>query len=169
MRCGLPPDDLVAMAAQQTRRPRITVVAAPARPEVTPETTVLVVALDDWAGVRPWLHEVLFDDPTHRAAFRALDQVDGQLVAALEVAEPAAAELLQRLAVEEPADDPAQEVFHLIRTAAMREVVALKAAGDAAAVRDLRLLEQRLDDPEAGPDAAAQLLGWLETRLGEHV
>ena len=46
--------------------------------------------------------------------------------AALELAEPAAAELLQRLAVEEPADDPAQEVFHLIRTAARREVGRLK-------------------------------------------
>ena len=42
-------------------------------------------------------------------------------------------------------------------------------SGDAAAVRDVRLLEQRLDDPEAGPEAAAQLLGWLETRLGERV
>ena len=102
VRCGLPPDDLVAMAVHETRRPWITVVAAAARPEVTPETTVLVVALDDWAGVRPWLHEVLFDDPTHRAAFRALDQVGGQLPGVLEVA-AAAAELLQRLAVEEPA------------------------------------------------------------------
>jgi len=33
----------------------------------------------------------------------------------------------------------------------------------------VRLLEQQLVDPEAGPDAAAQLLGWLETRVGERV
>ena len=45
VRCGLPPDDLVAMAAQQTRRPRITVVAAPARARGH--------AGDDGAGGRP--------------------------------------------------------------------------------------------------------------------
>ena len=39
----------------------------------------------------------------------------------------------------------------------------------AQAIRDVRLLEQQLVDPEAGPDAAAQLLGWLETRVGERV
>jgi hypothetical protein len=130
---------------------------------------VLVLALDDWAGVRPWLHEVLFDDPLHRAAFRGLDGADGELAGAIEQAEPAAAELLQRLVVEEPAEDPVQEVFHLIRTAALREVALLRAAGDSQAIRDVRLLEQQLVDPEAGPDAAAQLLGWLETRVGERV
>ena len=36
-------------------------------------------------------------------------------------------------------------------------------------MRDLRLLEQRLDDPEAGPDAAAQLLAWLEPDGGARV
>ena len=85
-------------------------------------------------------------------------------------AEPAAAELLQRLVVEEPADDPAQEVFHLIRTAALREVRGCcRRPATPPPIRDVRLLEQRLDDPEAGPDAAAQLLGWLETRVGERV
>lgn len=169
VRCGLPADELVQMALRRQRRPRVSVAAAPPRREATPETTVLVVAVDDWAGVRPWLHEVLFDDATHRAAFRALDQAAGQLAVAIDLAEPAAAELLQRLAVEEPADDPAQEVFHLIRIAARREVGTLRDVSEAAAVRDIRLLEQRLDDPEAGPEAAAQLLGWLETRLGERV
>ena len=169
MRCGLAPDDLVRLASHQHRRPRVAVASAPPRREATAESTVLVLALDDWAGVRPWLHEVLFDDPLHRAAFRGLDGADGELAGAIEQAEPAAAELLQRLVVEEPAEDPAQEVFHLIRTAALREVALLRAAGDAQTIRDVRLLEQQLVDPEAGPDAAAQLLGWLETRVGERV
>jgi DNA primase len=166
--CGLPARDVVKLAEHQHRRPRVTV-AAPPRRELTAETIVLVLLVDDWAGVRPWTHEALFEEPTHRAAFRALEAADGVLAAALDDGEPAATELLQRLAVEEPADDPPQEVFRLIRIAAMREVALARAAGDAVAVRDLRLLEQRLDDPEAGPEAAAQLLGWLETRVGERV
>jgi hypothetical protein len=76
---------------------------------------------------------------------------------------------LQRLVVEEPAEDPPLEVFHLIRTAALREVGRLRAEGDAPAVATVRRLEQQLTDPDAGPDAAAQLLGWLETRVGERV
>jgi DNA primase len=169
MRCGLSPDDLVRLASHQHRRPRVTVASAPARREATAESTVLVLALDDWPGVRPWLHESLFDDAVHRAAFRALDEASGVLAVALQEAEPGAAELLQRLVVEEPAEEPAQEVFHLIRTAALREVGSLRAAGDFQALREVRLLEQQLIDPEAGPDAAAQLLGWLETRVGERV
>ncbi len=169
VRCGLAPDDLLRLAAQRTRRPRVTIAAPPSRREVTAETTVLVLAIDDWAGVRPWLHEVLFDDAGNRAGFRALDDAGGDLTVALEHAEPLAAELLQRLVVEEPADDPPQEVFHLIRVATMREVRLLQVAGDAGTMREIRLLEQQLDDPEAGPKAAAQLLGWLETRVGERV
>jgi hypothetical protein len=144
-------------------------VAAPVSNRVaTSESTVLVLALDDWAGVRPWLHEVLFDDPVHRAAFGALDEAEGVLSVALERADPAAADLLQRMVVEEPADDPPLEVFHLIRMAALRAVKSLPPE-EAHVVREMRVLEQRLSDSEAGPEAAAQLLGWLETRVGERV
>jgi DNA primase len=169
MRCGLSPDDLVRLASHQHRRPRVVVARTPERREVTAESTVLVLALDDWPGVRPWLHDALFDDPVHRAAFRSLDASGGDLTTAVSMAEPAAADLLQRLVVEEPAEDPPLEVFHLIRTAALREVGRLRAEGDAPAVATVRRLEQQLTDPDAGPDAAAQLLGWLETRVGERV
>ena len=83
----------------------------------------------------------------------ALDGADGDAGGAIEQAEPAAAELLQRLVVEEPAEDPAQEVFHLIRTATLREVGAAAGGGRCRRrIRDVRLLEQQLDDPEAGPE-----------------
>ena len=169
VRCGLEASDLVRLASHQHRRPRIT--PAPSRPrrDVTAESTVLVLALDDWEGVRPWLHEALFEDPVHRAAFCSLDAAGGDLRAAVALAEPAAAELLQRLVVEEPAEDPPLEVFHLIRTAALREVGRLRAEGDAETIAYVRRLEQQLISEEGGPDAAAQLLGWLETRVGERV
>ncbi len=170
MRCGLPAEQLVVLADHQYRRPRVAPAAPSRHREVSPETTVLVLLLDDWPGVRQWMHEVLFEDALHRGAFRALDDAGGDLAAALVSAEPAVAELLQRLVVEEPADEPAQEVFHLIRLAVRRQVQALKAMGDPQGELPIvRSLEERLEDTEAGPDAAAQLLGWLETRVGERV
>ena len=167
---GSRPMTCVAMAAQQTRRPRITVVAAPG--------TSRGHAGDDGAGGRPRRlgrrspvaargavrrphppGRVPRPRPGRRAARRRARAWPSRRRPSCCSGWPWRSRPTTRPRRCSTSSAPA----------AMREVVALKAAGDAAAVRDVRLLEQRLDDPEAGPDAAAQLLGWLETRLGEHV
>ncbi len=122
------------------------------------------------------LEEVLFVDDVQRRAFGLLVEADN-LQQAVDRADPEVAELLRRLAVEEPlvADVPLADpvdsvVSQLVREAARRALTNLQSAlrtssGDpgetaAQAITVRRWLEE-LDDPVAGRGASDRLLAWL--------
>src|SRR5215207_5349421 len=97
---GLPVGDLVRVAEQRTRRP--TVVVAPARRRAELENAefhALATLVHDWEAIAGWLVEELFADETHRRAFLALADADGNLNTAIESADPEAREVLERAAV----------------------------------------------------------------------
>jgi DNA primase len=163
-RLSLPVADLVALAERGTTK--VTVVTAPRRaPRETGEVAAVWLLVHRWDEIAPWLVETLFDDDVALAAFRALAGSNGDLDAALSVAEPAARELLERLAVEDLDVDPGIEARNLIRAATRRQIARWRALGDPEIARTTMAEGQRLlevlDDVIAGPDAASRLLGWL--------
>lgn len=144
----------------------------------TPETVALRLAVDadHRPTMLPLLHEVLFADDLHAAAFRALREADGDLHAALDAADPGASELLVRLAAEEATGDPEDSRRTLLRLEGLREVDRLRRElrrdGDPAALQPLlawllvRLEEVRPDNRPAR-EVEDQLLGWLADRAEE--
>jgi DNA primase len=135
-----------------------------------PELEALRLLVHRWDEMAPWMHECLFTDPVHVAAFRALGATTS-IHEAIEVAEPGAAELLVRLAVEDHDADPVVEAGHLIAEVATRVLRQLEAdvhrSGDLASAPTIAWLKTRIDatrQPETGPDSASELLGWLATR-----
>ncbi len=116
-----------------------------------PELEALRVALNHPDAMAGRLHVALFDDPVIRAAQRALAEA-GTLHDAIAVAEPDAAALLQRLAVEESGDvDPDEVLARLVDEAAQR------------ALADLEAAARQASDPAAyGP-----LIGWLKPAIEE--
>lgn len=144
----------------------------------TPETAALRLAADaeHRPVMLPLLHEVLFVDGLHAAAFRALSEADGDLHAALEAADPRVSELLTRLAAEEVTGEPADSRRTLLRLEGGREVERirrqLRDGGDPAALQPLlswllvRLEEVRADARPAR-EVEDQLLTWLVDRAEE--
>jgi hypothetical protein len=154
--------------------------AAPRRRSTvdTPETVALRLAVDaeHRATMLPMLHEVLLTDDLHAAAFRALRDAGGDLHAALDAADPGAADLLQRLAAEDETGDPADVRRTLLRLEGWREVerlrVDLRAGGDPEALSPLLswlLVRLEVVRQDARPERAEedQLLTWLSERAEE--
>ncbi len=144
----------------------------------TPETVALRLAVDTEHRpvMLPLLHEVLFVDDLHAAAFRALQEADGDLHAALETADPRATELLVRLAAEEVTGEPSDSRRTLLRLEGWREVDRLRRElrrdGDPAALQPLlSWLLVRLEEvrPDARPsrEVEDQLVTWLAERAEE--
>jgi DNA primase len=163
-RLGLPVADLVALAERGASR--VTVTAAPRRSaRETAEVAAIWLLVHRWYEIAPWLVETLFADDVTLAAFRALVGSDGDLDQALATAEPAAREMLERLAVEDLDVDPDVEARNLIRAATRRQISRWRALGDPEIARTTMAEGQRLlevlDDVVAGPDAATLLLRWL--------
>lgn len=116
----------------------------------SPALMVLRLAVHRPEEVADLVHESLFTDPVHSSAFRALASAS-TLHEAIDAAEPEAAELLQRLAVEE-VDVEADDVLALlVSEAALR------------ALQGVEREAQLSDDPLA----AAELFGWIKLRLEE--
>ena len=144
-------------------------VPSPARPAVPghgAELEVLRLAVHDPATVAHLVEEVLFEDPLHQAAFRALLAAP-TLQEAIDASEPAVEALLHRLAVEEP--DPGAEpddvLAILVRRAAQREIAALEAEARASQqVIDLSWPKRHIEalsDVDRRVEAAGQLVAWL--------
>ncbi|MBW3537015.1 MAG: DNA primase [Actinobacteria bacterium] len=120
------------------------------------------------------LHQALFADELHAAAFRALAGAES-ISDALDRADPGAAALLQRLAVEEADADPADVAALLARSAAMRRLVELEQearrgerSGEISAVVGwLKLSLEELDEPETRTEATERLVAWLAERPQE--
>ncbi len=172
-RVGLPVADLVKLAERGVRRPAINVAPKAARgPMENAEFAALVLLVQAWDSIAPWLVEALFDDDAHRMAFVALADADGDLGAALDGAPPDAREVIERAAVADLDLDADIEARQLIAAAARRELqqrTRVVDEGSMAEDREARLDLHRLtgDDATDALAAAESLLGWLHRRTEE--
>ena len=170
---GIPIADLVQIAERGSRRPAIQVAPKRSRgPMENAEYAALVLLVQDWDEIAPWLIEQLFDDDATRMAFVAMAEVGGDLERALEVAAPDARDVLERAAVADLNLQPEVEARTLISAAARRELNAHARLGDPAAMeedRAARLDIEALNDTDRSRamSAAESLLGWLDRRSGE--
>ncbi|HEX2272537.1 MAG TPA: DNA primase [Acidimicrobiales bacterium] len=115
-----------------------------------PEVEALRLAVHRPEAVAGRLHEALFEDEVVLSAWRALAST-GSVHEAIAAADPSAAALLQRLAVEETESDPEDVLVRLAYEAGRRAVAQLEAAA------------RRDDDPSRyGP-----LSTWLNVVLDE--
>jgi DNA primase len=136
-----------------------------------PELEALRHAVHDPDEVMPFLTDVLFADERNAAALRALVGA-ATLHDALATTDPGAAEVLQRLAVEETDSEPLDAVARLVEEAARRELRAYEAEVRRAnqAVRDLgpvKLAIEDLREPDCRREAIEQLVAWLGSRRSE--
>ena len=142
--------------------------AAPSRPE-GPEVEALRLAVHRPEEVAALLHEALFVDPVVLAGYRALCGAT-TLAQAIDAAEPEAASLLQRLAVED-ADASADDVLaRLAEEAAKRVIVELEAEARRTGtltedVGWLKLTIGELREPATAVDATGRLVRWIVDRF----
>jgi DNA primase len=144
----------------------VPVASVGSRPRATqsPEVEALRLAVHRPETVAPFLEELLFDDEINLAAFRALASVQ-TLHDAIEKADPEAAALLLRLAVEEAEAEPEDVIALLVRRATMRALTGLEAEARASqSVIDLTWPRQRMEELEGTETrlrAAEQLVAWM--------
>ena len=142
----------------------------------TPALLALRLAVHEPESVGELLHEVLFADPVHLGAYRALAGA-ATLHEAVTSAEPEAAELLQRLAVEEVGADAEDVVARLVADVARAALDELQAelrvvwSDDGAKVAN-ELLRRMGDlgpdvDPGLRRAAMEQLVAFLAERAEE--
>ncbi len=174
-RCRLDPQRLRARLAERRRAPGAARVALdrspPPRPRRdTPETEALRLAIHRGEAMAPWLREELLVDERNLAAFRALE-AGATFHQAVERADPGAAELLQRLVVEESDATPEDVAALLIAEAAERALRELDAGRADATAERMRLatwLKHQLvavrPDSPTRSEAATGLLAWLRSR-----
>jgi len=138
-----------------------------------PELEALRLAVHQPQVVANRLEAALFADELHLAAFRALASAT-TLHEAIASADPDAAELLQRLAVEEAEEDADDVMIRVIEECGKRVLqdLAREARGSgspegAPTVAWIKLALEELRIPEARGDAEARLVPWLVSRLEE--
>ena len=141
----------------------------------TPDIEALRVLMHRPDEIRDLLDESLFDDEIHGAALRVL-QAGGPLREAIEAADPATADLLQQIVVQESEADAVDVATRLVEEATRRALAELEAeARHAAEPLDyqptLRWLKERLmelRDVHPEPTSLEQLLAWHRQRaVGE--
>ena len=119
----------------------------------------------------PHLHEVLFTDDLHRAAYRALTEAGGRYADAVAAADADTADLLQRLAVEDADVEADDVVALLVGEAAGRVLAELEAearrANDYREVGWLKLRVEELRESDTAPSAVEQLVPFLVARAEE--
>lgn len=170
---GMPVSDMVRLAERGTRRPAIQVRPKQARgPMQNAEFAALVLLVQDWDSIAPWLTEELFDDDAKRMAFLALAEADGDIGRALDVAAPDAVDVLERAAVADIDLVADVEVRTLIGAACRRELQHRVRVVDPAAIEEDRQARLDLDllhhtDRARALAAAEWLLGWLHRRSEE--
>ena len=170
---SMPVSDMVRIAERGVRRPAIQVQAKrSAGPIQNAEFAALVLLVQEWDSIAPWLTEQLFDNDINRMAFLALAETDGDLNKAIAAAPPDAVDVLERAAVADLNLVADVEARNLIRAACRRElqhrnkVIDPEAmAEDRQAKIDIEALENT--DKERALAAAESLLGWLDRRTGE--
>jgi DNA primase len=172
-RCRLDPDTLRArLRAPGAARVREDV----RRPAVTRDNHELEALrhllhspdeIDPLLMLEPRATEALFVDDRNLAAFRALAST-ANAQDAIAAADPGAAELLLRLAVEETESEPEEVVARLVREATLRAVAKLtRGARDAEVglvTREPLLLLEQLAETDSRRAAVESLLLWLGSR-----
>ena len=172
-RVGLPVNDMVRLAEAGVRRPAIQVQPKRSRgPMQNAEFAALVLLVQEWDSIAPWLVESLFDADANRLAFVALADTDGDFQRALETAPPDARDVLERAAVVDLNLVADVEARTLIGAACRRELKQRSRVIDPQAIAedrqahlDIELLDNT-DKPRALA-AAESLLGWLNRRAEE--
>ncbi len=170
---GLPVGDLVQIAERGARRPAIQVAPKRSRgPMENAEFAALVLLVQDWDSIAPWLIEPLFDDDANRMAFAALAEAEGDLQHALEAATPDAREVLERAAVADLNLVADVEARTLIGASVRRELRVRSRLTDSDSIQEDRVARLDLDalndtDRETGLAAADALLSWLDRRAQE--
>jgi DNA primase len=165
VRCGLPSGDLVGLAERAVKHPSIRV--ATARPPASDglEWTVLRLLVHRWDDTAAMVVPAMFADADLRRAVETLAGSGGDVHAALEAADPTVAEILVRVAVEEPANEPASEAARLLATSVERALMQLRSTSGAetflAESARVRSLLHAVDG-SAVNDALGELLGWLD-------
>ena len=140
-----------------------------------PETEALRVAIHRPEDVAGLLHEALFREPAHHAAYLALEGGD-PLMDVIENASPDAAALLSRLAIADTEADADEVVARVVRVAAERELARLNASmadgADHAEVAPLvnwlatqRELLSDQQEPETRRGAIEALVAWLALQV----
>jgi len=163
----------VQIAERGSRRPAIHVESKRSRgPMENAEFAALVLLVQDWNEIAPWLIEQLFDDDANRMAFVAMAAASGDLERALEVAAPDARDVLERAAVADLNLQPDVEARTLIGAATRRELRSRSRLIDPATIeedRAARLAVDALNDTDRARALAAaeSLLGWLDRRSAE--
>jgi len=165
MRCGLPAADLVRLAERGSRSVHVDVASPPPRRRDSAEIEVLRLLVHRWSETARFLVDALFADDVNLLVFRALAEADGDVRRALEVADPMAAELLGRLAVEEPSTEPEVEAIRLIIDVSRRRLDVMRATGDPTLASIQTVVMNWIEDlrrDETKDAAAGQLLRWLD-------
>ena len=176
-RCRVDPERLRSGRRRPSAAPPTLHRTAPASERRRESASVLTLrlAVQAPASVEGVLHEVLFADDVQRAAYRALAE-GGGFAEAVARADPEAADLLTRLAVEDISDvDPEVQVADLVREAAGRllhelEVEARSAPNPleyAPSIEWLKLRREELGEPVSRSAAVALLVPFLVARVGE--
>jgi DNA primase len=170
LRVGLPAADFVALAERRTRSPQVRVARPRQRHERRENAEFVAIAMlvQSWDAIAPFLVEALFADETYRRAFVAVAGAGGDLVAALEQADPEARDVLERAAVVDLEVDVDAEARNLISAAVRRELSSGTAGSGDDLIRsdaEARVRMEELRTAERGLDAAGWLLGWLEARM----
>ncbi len=147
-----------------------------ARHRDSPEVEALRLLVTDPEVIAPKLDELLFDDEVNLDAYRAVTTA-ATLHEAVELASEPAADLLQRLAVEDTEAEADDVIARLVEEATRRELAVMRAevgAADEELVFErsaemawLKLRSEELHDPATSAAAVDQLLAWLATRPQE--
>ena len=168
MRLEIRPEHLVR--GQAARRALV----QPPTPSTHRESAALLVLallVQAPVSVSPHLHEILFTDDLHRAAYRALTGAGGRYADAVAAADAETADLLQRLAVEDADVEPDDVVALLIGEAAGRVLAELEAearrANDYREVGWLKLRVEELREADTAPSAVEHLVPFLVARAEE--
>lgn len=172
-RVGLPVNDMVRLAERGVRRPAIKVDSRPQRgPMQNAEFAALVLLVQEWDAIAPWLMESLFDIDANRMAFLALAEANGDIATAVSIAAPDAVDVLERAAMADLNLVADVEAKALIAAACRRELHQRVHVIDPAGIEEDR--QARLDlealsssDRERALSAAESLLGWLDRRANE--
>jgi DNA primase len=170
LQVGMPANDLVAIAERGTRRPQLATQRPRQRQERRENAEFVGIALlvQSWDQIAPFLVEALFADDVYRRSFLAVAESGGDLVTALDLADPEAREVLERAAVVDVNADAGLEARNLIGAAVRRELKRSSRQSDPdvqQSDRDARVNLEELERSERGLDVAGWLLGWLEGRM----
>jgi DNA primase len=163
--CDVPTDILLRSIKRVGARPVVRPVQARVQLAEGPELEALRLAIARPADMASRLHESMFTDDLHSAAFRALAGAD-TLHDAIAQADPGAAALQQRHAGEEPDTDPDDVCALLLRHVIGDEINRRRALGQADEELSWLIAERQLllPDSKSRVDASERLVAWLAKR-----